>query len=134
MGILNSTTDKKSTLNQCIIYYMRISRTYPKYLPHARPTQPKKKQSPALSRKTLEPVHLLSSGLFEVADEDTIIGPSGVRITKSKVLLGYILAQYIDGDDEEPTRSDCIDLYMENAIDKLKSYVFKLQQLKHIST
>ena len=83
---------------------------------------------------TLEPVHLLSSGLFEVADEDTIIGPSGVRITKSKVLLGYILAQYIDGDDEEPTRSDCIDLYMENAIDKLKSYVFKLQQLKHIST
>ena len=134
MGILNSTTDKKSTLNQCIIYYMCISRTYPKYLPHARPTQPKKKQSPALSRKTLEPVHLLSSGLFEVADEDTIIGPSGVRITKSKVLLGYILAQYIDGDDEEPTRSDCIDLYMENAIDKLKSYVFKLQQLKHIST
>ena len=82
----------------------------------------------------MEPVHLLSSGLFEVADEDTIIGPSGVRITKSKVLLGYILAQYIDGDDEEPTRSDCIDLYMENAIDKLKSYVFKLQQLKHIST
>jgi hypothetical protein len=134
MGILNSTTDKKSTLNQCIIYYMCISRTYPKYLPHARPTQPKKKQSLALSRKTLEPVHLLSSGLFEVADEDTIIGPSGVRITKSKVLLGYILAQYIDGDDEEPTRSDCIDLYMENAIDKLKSYVFKLQQLKHIST
>ena len=83
---------------------------------------------------TLEPVRLLSSGLFEVADEDTIIGPSGVRITKSKVLLGYILAQYIDGDDEKPTRSDCIDLYMENAIDKLKSYVFKLQQLKHIST
>ena len=53
MGILNSTTDKKSTLNQCIIYYMCISRTYPKYLPHARPTQPKKKQSLALSRKTI---------------------------------------------------------------------------------
>ena len=54
MGILNSTTDKKSTLNQCIIYYMCISRTYPKYLPHARPTQPKKKQSLALSRKKIE--------------------------------------------------------------------------------
>ena len=54
MGILNSTTDKKSTLNQCIIYYMRISRTYPKYLPHARPTQPKKQQSLALSRKKIE--------------------------------------------------------------------------------
>ena len=54
MGILNSTTDKKSTLNQCIIYYMCISRTYPKYLPHASPTQPKKKQSLALSRKKIE--------------------------------------------------------------------------------
>jgi len=76
----------------------------------------------------LEPVHLMPSGLFEVADEDTIIGPSGVRLTKSKVLLGYILAQYIDGDDEEPTRSDCVDLYIENAIEKLKAYLFKIQQ------
>ena len=75
---------------------------------------------------TLEPVHLLSSGLFEVADEDTIQGPSGMRLTKSKVLLGYILAQYIDGDEEEPTRSDCVDQYIENAIEKLKAYLFKL--------
>jgi hypothetical protein len=70
----------------------------------------------------------MPSGLFEVADEDTIIGPSGVRLTKSKVLLGYILAQYIDGDDEEPTRSDCVDLYIENAIEKVKAYLFKIQQ------
>ena len=77
---------------------------------------------------TLEPVHLLSTGLFGVADEDTILGPSGLRLTKSKVLLGYILAQYIDGDEEEPTRSDCVDIYIENAIDKLKAYLFKLQQ------
>ena len=48
MGILNSTTDKKSTLNQCIIYYMCISRTYPKYLPHARPIQPKRTQKEAV--------------------------------------------------------------------------------------
>ena len=47
---------------------------------------------------TLEPVQLLSSGLFEVADEDTIQGPGGMRLTKSKLLLGYILDQYIDGD------------------------------------
>ena len=79
---------------------------------------------------TIEPVHLKPSGMFEVADEDTILGPSGVRITKSKVLLGYILAQYIDGDEEEPTRSDCVDLYIENAIDKLKAYLFKLQQIQ----
>ena len=82
---------------------------------------------------TLEPVHLMSTGLFEVADEDTILGPSGVRLTKSKVLLGYILvAQYIDGDDEDPTRSDCVDLYIENALEKLKAYLFKLQQNKQL--
>ena len=79
---------------------------------------------------TLEPVHLLASGLFEVANEDTILGPNGVRLTKSKVLLGYILAQYIDGDDEEPTRSDCVDDYIENAIEKLTAYLFKLQRVK----
>jgi hypothetical protein len=78
---------------------------------------------------TLEPVHLSPDGQFYVADEDVVIGPKGIRVTKSKVLLGYILAQYIDGDDEEPTRSDCVDLYIENAIDKLKAYLFKLQQI-----
>lgn len=83
---------------------------------------------------TLEPIHLRPSGLFEVADEDTILGPSGARITKSKVLLGYILAQYIDGDDEEPTRSDCVDDYIENAIEKLKAYLFKLQQISRLKT
>ena len=51
-----------------------------------------------------------------------------MRLTKSKVLLGYILAQYIDGDEEEPTRSDCVDEYIENAIEKLKAYLYKLQQ------
>ena len=51
-----------------------------------------------------------------------------MRLTKAKVLLGYILAQYIDEDDVEPTRTECVDLYIENAMDKLKTYVFKLQQ------
>ncbi len=26
------------------------------------------------------------------------------------------------------TRTECVDLYIENAMDKLKAYVFKLQQ------
>jgi hypothetical protein len=77
---------------------------------------------------TLEPVHLSASGDFYVADEDVIVGPKGLRLTKSNVLLGYILAQYIDEDDEEPTRTECVDLYVENALEKLKAYVFKLQQ------
>ena len=46
---------------------------------------------------------LLPSGLFEVPDEHTVLGPKGVRLTKSKALLGYVLAQYIDGDEAEPT-------------------------------
>jgi hypothetical protein len=79
---------------------------------------------------TLEPIHLNSDGLFYVADEDVVIGPKGVRLTKAKVLLGYILAQYIDGDDAEPTRTECVDLYIENAMEKLKAYVFKLKQHK----
>ena len=77
---------------------------------------------------TLEPINLLPSGEFQVPDEATVLGPKGIRLTKSKALLGYILAQYIDGDDEEPTRSDCVDLYIENAIEKLKAYLYKLQQ------
>ena len=80
---------------------------------------------------TLEPVNLLPSGEFAVPDEHIVLGPNGVRLTKSKVLLGYVLAQYIDGDDAEPTRSECVDLYIENAIEKLKAYLFKLLQLQN---
>jgi hypothetical protein len=43
-------------------------------------------------------------------------------------LLGYVLAQYIDGDDAEPTRSECVDLYIENALDTMKAYLFKVLQ------
>ena len=79
---------------------------------------------------TLEPIHIATSGEFYVADDDVVVGPKEIRITKSKVLLGYIAAQYIDGDEEEPTRTECVDLYVENAMEKLKAYVFKLQQSK----
>jgi hypothetical protein len=83
---------------------------------------------------TLEPVNLLSSGEFAVPDEHIVLGPKGIRLTKSKSLLGYVLAQYIDGDDAEPTRSECVDLYIENVLDKMKAYLFKVlqaQKAKH---
>jgi hypothetical protein len=83
-----------------------------------------------LAEATLEPIHIATSGDFYVADEDVVVGPKGIRLTKSKVLLGEIVAQYIDGDEEEPTRTECVDLYVENAMEKLKAYVFKLQQSK----
>ena len=60
---------------------------------------------------TLEPVNLMPSGEFAVPEEHIVLGPNGVRLTKSKVLLGYVLAQYI-----------------ENAVDKLKAYLFKILQ------
>ncbi len=41
---------------------------------------------------TLEPIHLSPEGQFYVADEDVVIGSKEIRVTKSKVLLGYILA------------------------------------------
>ncbi len=78
-------------------------------------------------KATSEPIHLDPDGLFYVADEDVVLGPKDVRLTKAKVLLGYILAQYIDGDDAEPTRTECVDLYIENTMDKLKACVFKLK-------
>jgi hypothetical protein len=84
---------------------------------------------------TLELIHLdPSPGLFYVADEDVVLGPKGVRLTKAKVLLGYILAQYIDGDDAERGANSYRVrrfIYRERyalCMDKLKAYFFKLQQ------
>ena len=81
---------------------------------------------------TLEPVHVSQCGDFYVDDADVVVGPNGVRLTKSKVLLGYILAQYIDGDDAEPTRSECVDLYIENALEKFKAYVHRVANLNKV--
>jgi len=52
-----------------------------------------------------------------------------MRLTKSAKLLGYILAQYIDGDDEDPTRTDCVDLYIEDALPKHRAYLHRQQKV-----
>jgi hypothetical protein len=72
---------------------------------------------------TLEPVHLDTLGELYVADEDVIVGPRGMRLTKSGSLLGYIVAQYIDGDEEDPVRTQCVDLYIEDALPKHLAYL-----------
>jgi hypothetical protein len=51
--------------------------------------------------------------------------PIGQRLTKSASLLGYIVAQYIDGDDEDPTRTECVDLYVEDALPKHRAYLHR---------
>jgi hypothetical protein len=67
---------------------------------------------------TLEPIHLASDGSCFVHDDDSVIGHNGEKITKAKSYRGYIVAQYIDGDDEDPERTQCVDEYMSNALDK----------------
>ncbi len=46
-------------------------------------------------------------------------------MTKAKAYLGYILAEYIDGDEAEPTRSDCVDRYIMNSLQKHEAFVSK---------
>ncbi len=71
---------------------------------------------------TLEPIHLAADGSYFVHDNDSVLGPNGTRVTMAKCLRGYILAQYIDGDDEDPQRTVCVDEYMANALERHVSY------------
>ena len=71
---------------------------------------------------TLEPIHLSSDGSYFVHDKDSVVGPNGTRITRSKCLMGYILAQYINGDEEDPERTVCVDEYMTNALARNAAY------------
>jgi hypothetical protein len=86
---------------------------------------PNTKQDYANWEATLEPVHLDTLGESFVADDDVILGPRGMRLTKSARLLGYIVAQYIDGDDEDPVRTECVDLYIEDALPKHRAYLHR---------
>jgi hypothetical protein len=81
---------------------------------------------------TLEPVHLDATGEPFVADDDVVVGPRGLRLTKSASLLGYIVAQYIDGDDEDPTRTECVDLYVEDALPKHRAYLHRQKQVTNL--
>jgi hypothetical protein len=48
-----------------------------------------------------------------------------MRLTKSNKLLGYILAQYVDGDEEDPTCTECVDLYIEDAVPKHRAFLHR---------
>jgi hypothetical protein len=72
---------------------------------------------------TLEPIHLAADGSYFVHDDDSVIGPGGKRITKAKSYRGYIVAQYIHGDDEDPERTVCVDEYIANALTKHATYL-----------
>jgi hypothetical protein len=74
---------------------------------------------------TMEPVHVSTDGTPFVHDDDVVVMSSGKRLTKASALLGYVLAEYVDGDDAEPTRSDCVDKYVMDAMHKHIAYTSK---------
>jgi hypothetical protein len=86
---------------------------------------PSNKTSFACWEATMEPVHEGHLGDIYVADEDVVIGTQGIRLTRAKALLGYVLAQYIDGDNSEPTTSELVHILMLDALAKYRLYCSK---------
>jgi hypothetical protein len=74
---------------------------------------------------TMEPVHLREDGTLFMHDDDVVRCSNGRIMTKAKAYLGYILAEYVDGDDAEPTRSDCVDRYIMNSLQKHEAFLHK---------
>ncbi len=73
----------------------------------------------------MEPVHVCTDGMPFVHDDDVVVMSSGKRLTKANALLGYVLAEYVDGDAAELTRSDCVDKYVMDAMQKHVAYTSK---------
>jgi hypothetical protein len=71
---------------------------------------------------TLEPIHLAPDGSCFVHPDDCVIGPNGNKITKAKSYLGFIVAQYIYGDNADPERTQCVDEYICDALEKHSRY------------
>jgi hypothetical protein len=68
---------------------------------------------------TMEPVHVLPDGSTYVHAYDVIVMSTGQRLTKISALLGYVLAEYVDRDDAEATRSDCVDKFVIDAMQNM---------------
>ena len=77
---------------------------------------------------TMEPVHLHPDGSLYRLDDDVIQLSNGTTMTKADKLIGYILAEYINGDDAEPTRSDCVDCYAFRALAKHEACMEKTRK------
>jgi hypothetical protein len=75
-------------------------------------------------------------GTVFVHDDDTVVMSGAKRLTKASTLLGYVLAEYVDGDDADPTRTDCVDKYVMGAMDKHIAFTSKVprSQQPHLRT
>jgi hypothetical protein len=74
---------------------------------------------------TMEPVHVCPEGSVFIHDDDAVVMSARRRVTKASALLGYVLAEYVDGDEADPTRTDCVDKYVMDALDKHHAYTSK---------
>ena len=81
----------------------------------------------------MEPVHEHPDGTLYRLDEDVVRLSNGATMTRAKNLIGYILAEYIDGDEAEPTRSDCVDRYIMNSLQKHDAFVRKTRPANEAS-
>ena len=79
----------------------------------------------------MEPVHVHNDGTIYRLDDDVIQLSNGKTTTKADKLIGYILAEYIDGDDSEPTRSDCVDRYAFHALEKQQAFEARSSATTH---
>jgi hypothetical protein len=61
---------------------------------------------------TMEPIHVHPDGALYRLDDDVVHLSNGKTMTMANKLIGYILAESIDGDDNEQMRSDCVDRYV----------------------
>ncbi len=73
----------------------------------------------------MKPVHVSEDDIFFVHDDDAVVMTCGKRLVKARLLIGYVLAEYVDGDDADPTRTDCVDKYIMNALAKHHAYTVK---------
>ena len=81
---------------------------------------------------TMEPVHVSQDGSVFIHDDDAVVMTCGKRIAKARSLLGYVLAEYVDGDDQEPTRTDCVDKYVMDAMHKHLAYSSKATRSQRV--
>jgi hypothetical protein len=81
---------------------------------------------------TMEPIHVHHDGSLYRLDDDVVRLSNGKTMTMTNKLIGYILAGYIDGDDTEPTRSDCVDRYAFHPLEKHHAYMLKTRQARPV--
>ena len=82
----------------------------------------------------MEPVHVSTNGSAFVHDGDVVVMSTGPRLAKASALLGYILAEYVDGDEAEPNRTDCVEKYVINAMHKHLAYTSKAPRTNGLPT